>query len=92
MAPDCYHVFKKKEGVFSSVSGEPKITPKLRLLYECAPISFLIEKAGGLSSNGEKSVLDIEVKGYTQKCDIIIGSREEVLRVERFIAKYKTSQ
>lgn len=59
MAPDCYHIFVKREGVFSSVSAEPKVTPKLRLLYECAPISFLIEKAGGLSSDGVKSVLDI---------------------------------
>jgi sedoheptulose-bisphosphatase len=87
MAPDCYHIFSKSEGVFSSVSALPKVQPKLRLLYECAPISFLIEKAGGLSSNGEMSVLDIKVKGYTQKCDIIIGSREEVERVERFLVK-----
>jgi len=87
MAPDCYHIFKKGEGVFSSVSAEPHIASKLRLLYECAPISFLIEKAGGLSSQGTISVLDIKVKGYTQKCDIIIGSREEVERVDRFLAK-----
>jgi len=85
MAPDCYHIFKKGEGVFSSVSAEPKVTPKLRLLYECAPISFLCEKAGGHSSDGEKSVLDIKVSGYTQKCDIIIGSKEDVERVERFL-------
>jgi fructose-1,6-bisphosphatase len=65
MAPDCYHVFIKGEGVFSSVSAEDKITPKLRLLYECAPIAFLCEKAGGLSSNGEISVLDIKVEGFT---------------------------
>lgn len=87
MAPDCYHIFSKGEGIFSSVSAEPKVAPKLRLLYECAPISFLIEKAGGLSSNGETSVLDIKIKGYTQKCDIIIGSREDVERVDRFLAK-----
>lgn len=89
MAPDCYHIFVKSEGVFSSVSAEPKVAPKLRLLYECAPISYLCEKAGGLSSNGEISVLDIKVNGYTQKCDIIMGSREEVERTERFLQKYK---
>jgi fructose-1,6-bisphosphatase len=89
MAPDCYHIFSKGEGIFSSVSAEGKVAPKLRLLYECAPIAFLCEKAGGLSSNGEISVLDIKVKGYTQKCDIIIGSREDVERVERFLAKGK---
>lgn len=65
MAPDCYHIFVKGEGIFSSVSAEPKVGPKLRLLYECAPISYLIEKAGGLSSNGEISVLDVKVNGYT---------------------------
>ena len=65
MAPDCYHIFAKSEGVFSSVSADPKVGSKLRLLYECAPIAFLIEKAGGLSSNGEISVLDIKVNGYT---------------------------
>ena len=89
MAPDCYHIFSKGEGVFSSVSAEGKVESKLRFLYECAPIAFLSEKAGGLSSNGEISVLDIKVKGFTQKCDIIIGSRQDVERVERFLAKGK---
>jgi len=64
MAPDCYHVFKKGEGVFSSVSDEPKVGAKLRVLYECLPIAFLCEKAGGASSNGEISLLDIKITGY----------------------------
>lgn len=71
------------------MSADPKVGAKLRLLYECAPIAFLSEKAGGLSSNGEISVLDVKVNGYTQKTDIIIGSREEVERANRFIAAYK---
>jgi len=85
MAPDCYHVFIKGEGVFSSVSALPKIESKLRLLYECAPIAFLCEKAGGLSNDGFRSVLDIPVDGYTQKVDIIMGSKEEVERTVRFL-------
>mmetsp|Transcript_27955 Transcript_27955/g.26998 ORF Transcript_27955/g.26998 Transcript_27955/m.26998 type:complete len:186 (-) Transcript_27955:55-612(-) len=89
MAPDCYHIFKKGEGVFSSVSDEPKVGPKLRVLYENLPIAFLCEKAGGLSSNGEISLLDIKVTGFTQKSDIIIGSKEEVERVNRFLAAHK---
>jgi len=80
MAPDCYFIFIKGEGVFSSVSALPKVGEKLRVLYECLPIAFLIEKAGGLSSNGEVSLLDIKISGYTQKTDIIIGSKEEVER------------
>jgi sedoheptulose-bisphosphatase len=89
MAPDCYLVFTKGEGVFSSISAPPKVGPKLRLLYECDPIAFLTEKAGGLSSNGEMSILDIKVDGFAQKTDIILGSRQDVERVERFIAKHK---
>jgi len=89
MAPDCYHVFKKGEGVFSSISDEPKVGAKLRVLYECLPIAFLCEKAGGLSSNGEISLLDIAIDGYQQKTDIIMGSKEEVERVNRFLAAHK---
>ncbi len=92
MAPDCYHIFVKGEGIFSSISSEPKVTPKLRLLYECDPIAYLIEKAGGLSSNGKISVLDVKIEGYTQKCDIIIGSRDDVVRVDRFLAHYNENK
>lgn len=84
MAPDCFHVFKKGEGVFSSVS---KNNPKLRVLYEVLPIAFLAEKAGGASSDGEKSLMDLKITGYAQKSDIIIGSREEVMRVQEFLAQ-----
>ena len=64
MAPDCFHVFMKGEGVFSSVSFPGKVKPKLRFLYEVAPIAFLSEKAGGSSSDGIKSILDVECTGY----------------------------
>jgi len=52
MAPDCFHVFMKGEGIFSSVSYPGKVKPKLRFLYEVAPIAFLAEMAGGSSSDG----------------------------------------
>jgi len=74
MAPDCFHVFMKGEGIFSSVSNLPKIKPKLRFLYEVAPIAFLAEMAGGMSSDGEISILDVAVKGFDHVHDIIIGS------------------
>ena len=59
MAPDCFHVFMKGEGIFSSVSYPGKVKPKLRFLYEVAPIAFLCEKAGGSSSDGKISILDV---------------------------------
>jgi len=85
MAPDCFHVFMKGEGIFSSVSFPGKVKPKLRFLYEVAPIAFLAEKAGGSSSDGYKSILDIPCTGYDHVHDIIIGSCEEVSRCVRFL-------
>lgn len=49
----------------------------------------MIEKAGGLSSNGEVSMLDVIVEGYYQKSDFIVGSKEEVDRVQRFVTAEK---
>jgi fructose-1,6-bisphosphatase len=48
------------------------------LIYEIIPISFLIEKAGGKTSDGTKSVLDVVVSGYKQKITFIGGSAEDV--------------
>jgi len=88
MAPDCFHVFMKGAGIFSSVSFPGKVKPKLRFLYEVAPIAFLCEMAGGSSSDGYKSILDVEVTGYNHIHDIIIGSSEEVSRCVRFLQVY----
>lgn len=52
MAPDCFHIFVKGGGIFTSVGFPGKVKSKLRLLYEVAPIAFLTEMAGGLSSDG----------------------------------------
>jgi len=85
MAPDCFHVFMKGEGVFSSVSFPGKVKPKLRFLYEVCPIAWLCEKAGGSSSDGFQSILDVPCTGYDHVHDIIIGSAEEVSRCVRFL-------
>jgi fructose-1,6-bisphosphatase len=88
MAPDCFHVFMKGEGIFSSVSHPGKVKPKLRFLYEVAPIAFLSEMAGGASSDGHQSIMDIPVKGYDHVHDILIGSTEEVDRAVRMLQLY----
>jgi fructose-1,6-bisphosphatase len=65
MAADCFHIFVKGEGIFSSVSAPPKVTPKLRVLYENLPIAFLIVKAGGWASDGYNHLMRITVNEYT---------------------------
>jgi len=92
MAADCYHIFIKGQGIFSSVSAvPPKYNPKLRVLYECLPIGFLIVKAGGMASDGVKDLLDLRVTGYTQRCDIIIGSSQMVEQADKFLAEDRAS-
>lgn len=58
LGPDVYQLFIKGQGIFCNPAskGAPA---KLRLLYEVAPIGFLVEAAGGRTSHGSGSVLDL---------------------------------
>ncbi len=58
---------------------------KLRLLYECAPLAFICEQAGGLASDGTRQILDIEPQELHQRSPLFIGSREDVLTAEKHI-------
>ncbi len=55
---------------------------RLRLLYEANPMAWLIEGAGGRSSTGRESILDLQPTGIHQRVPVILGSAEEVARIE----------
>ncbi|GJQ47762.1 hypothetical protein KsCSTR_44270 [Candidatus Kuenenia stuttgartiensis] len=57
---------------------------KLRLLYECAPLAFLVEQAVGLSSTGTRRIPDIKAESIHQRALLVIGSTEEVSLYEKF--------
>jgi fructose-1,6-bisphosphatase I len=57
---------------------------KLRLLYECVPLAFVVEAAGGRASTGRGRVLDLRAKSLHQRAPLAIGSRDEVALFERF--------
>ncbi|WP_417252479.1 class 1 fructose-bisphosphatase [Castellaniella sp.] len=57
---------------------------KLRLMYEANPMSFLVEQAGGCAVDGENRILDVQPEGIHQRIGVILGSREEVERVQRY--------
>ncbi len=59
-------------------SREPGKPGKLRLMYEGNPMSMLVEQAGGLSSNGEMAIMDIEPEHIHQRVPVILGSKQEV--------------
>jgi fructose-1,6-bisphosphatase I len=60
---------------------EPDKPGKLRLMYEAAPMAFLIEQAGGLATNGRERILDITPKKLHERVSVVLGSRNEVQRV-----------
>ena len=57
---------------------EPGKPGKLRLMYEGNPMSMLVEQAGGLSSNGEMAIMDIQPEKIHQRVPVILGSKQEV--------------
>ncbi len=62
---------------------------KLRLLYECAPLSFVVEQAGGKAITlGRNRVMDIQPKHLHQNITIALGSYDMVCEMEEFLEKY----
>jgi fructose-1,6-bisphosphatase I len=74
-------------GVFLYPGSEQKPEGKLRLLYESAPLAFLIEQAGGRASTGKQEIMDVVPEKLHQRTPLIIGSKDDVALVESFIQK-----
>ncbi len=89
MVADIHHIFAKGQGVFCNVGGGPDSkypNGKLRHAFECGPFAFLMEEAGGTSTDGSIKTLDIPIEGVDQRTQIIIGSTREVDRVAGILA------
>lgn len=69
--------------IYPSYQGVPK--GKLRLLYECNPLAFIAEQAGGSASDGENRILDLTMTELHQRCPLFIGSKEMVSEAEDLI-------
>jgi fructose-1,6-bisphosphatase len=65
-------------------SKEPAKRGRLRLMYECNPIAFIVEQAGGAASTGRERVMELQPAGLHQRAPLILGSRNEVERIERY--------
>ena len=84
MVPDIHQILIKGKGIFS-YPGSESCPAKLRLVYECAPLAYVVEKAGGASSDLEKSILDQEIQNLEQRTVVALGSKEEVDRFNKFL-------
>ncbi|KAH3836298.1 fructose-1,6-bisphosphatase 1-like [Dreissena polymorpha] len=73
--------------MYPATSDSPK--GKLRLLYEVAPMAFLVEQAGGMATTGTQRCLDIVPTDIHQRCPCYLGSRDDVQDVIDTYKKYQ---
>ncbi len=79
-----------KGGIFMYPPTKAAPKGKLRLLYECNPLSFICEQAGGKSSNGQSRILDLQIEELHQRIPIYIGTEDMVTKVEELIQKHSS--
>lgn len=65
---------------------EPGKPGKLRLMYEANPMGWLVEQAGGASTNGKQRILDIQPTKLHERVAVILGSKNEVERATSYHA------
>ncbi len=75
-------------GIYMYPSTESYPNGKLRLLYECNPIAFLMEQAGGIASDGKNRILDLKPTELHQRVPFFVGTTSMVKKVEEFLEKY----
>ncbi len=66
---------------------EPNKPGKLRLMYEANPMSWIVEQAGGASTNGKDRILDIQPNALHERVSVILGSKNEVDLVTKYHSK-----
>lgn len=74
-----------KGGIYIYPSGTKSPNGKLRLLYECNPMAFLAEQAGGKASDGFNRIMDIEPTELHQRVPFFCGSKNMVEKAEAFM-------
>lgn len=67
-----------KGGIFMYPASGSYPNGKLRMLYECNPLSFIVEQAGGVSTSGRERVMNIQPTELHQRCPIFMGSKKMV--------------
>ena len=82
-----FHRNMIKGGIYFYPTSAKAPNGKLRLLYECNPIGFIAEQAGGKASDGQNRILDIEPTELHQRTPFYCGSKEMVEKAEEFLAK-----
>jgi len=78
-------------GIFMYPGDSRNPNGKLRMMYECNPMAYIVEAAGGRASNGKQRILEIKPEKLHQRMPIFIGCEYDVKLVEEFMAKEEES-
>ncbi|XP_034094827.1 fructose-1,6-bisphosphatase 1b isoform X2 [Gymnodraco acuticeps] len=65
---------------------QKKKFPELRLLYECNPMAYIMEQAGGMATTGSMNVLDIQPTSIHERVPVVLGSPDDV---QEYLSIYK---
>ena len=82
-----FHRNMIKGGIYFYPSTSKSPNGKLRLLYECNPMAFLAERAGGKASDGFNRILDIKPSKLHQRVPFFCGNKDMVEKLESFMKK-----
>ncbi len=74
-----------KGGIFMYPGTTDKPKGKLRLLYECNPLAFIVEVAGGKATNGKQRIMDIQPTELHQRSPLFIGSKGMMDELETYL-------
>lgn len=80
-----FHRNMIKGGIYIYPSSKKYESGKLRLLYECNPMAFLAEQAGGKASDGHNRILDLQPTKLHQRVPFFCGSTKMVEKAEQFM-------
>jgi fructose-1,6-bisphosphatase I len=80
-----------KGGIYIYPTTAKSPNGKLRLLYECNPLAFIAEQAGGVASDGFNRIMDLEIKELHQRTPLFIGSSKMVEMACEFMKQETTA-
>lgn len=78
-----FHRTLWRGGIFMYPPTADSPSGKLRLLYEANPVAFLAEQAGGVATNGETPILDLQPETIHQRTPLVVGSPKEMAEFAR---------
>jgi fructose-1,6-bisphosphatase I len=82
-----FHRNMIKGGIYMYPKSSKANNGKLRLLYECNPMAFIAEQAGGKASDGFTRIMDIQPTELHERAPFFCGSKNMVEKAEEFMQK-----